>query len=378
MRVGAVRAPSGVPPAWRLHPAQHAAGHGAERAHARVIGPIPANLDAVDASLAEPFALGHLGEPVAGEVHLNVASVAHDDAVVLDVPEIRVRLAADVAQVVLSGCPQGGALALGSSRGACLFARLLDHAHALPRPRLDGFVVLGLSIFQGEDVVHLVVVDGDDLGERDGRPPAAGHGTRHGAAGPERLFERVHLLPGQLHPVLVPDVLLHGSKVLERALVAVRAGDGHLICGRDRSAVQDGLVLLLHLLNFGRGPAHLVVPGSLAEIQLLDLALPLLVLLVLLVPGTLAVLLILRLSRSLGRVGHLHVLGLARRAYSVRICVGRIRLFLALLLGSVAAVLLLLGLVVEGGHAGDRIQVDHLRLPPGAILRPEDVDASPH
>ena len=133
--------------------------------------------------------------------------------------------------------------------------------------------------------------------------------------------------PGQLHPVLAPDVLLHGSKVLERALVAVRAGDGHLICGRDRSAVQDGLVLLLHLLDFGRGPAHLVVPGSLAEIQLLDLALPLLVLLVLLVPGTLAVLLILRLSRFLGRVGHLHVLGPARRAYSVRIRVGRIRLF---------------------------------------------------
>ena len=97
VRVGAVRAPSGVPPAWRLHPAQHAAGHGAQRAHARVVGPIPANLDAVDAALAEPFALGHLREPVAGEVHLNVAAVAHDDAVVLDVPEIRVRLAADVA-----------------------------------------------------------------------------------------------------------------------------------------------------------------------------------------------------------------------------------------------------------------------------------------
>mmetsp|Transcript_6068 Transcript_6068/g.27201 ORF Transcript_6068/g.27201 Transcript_6068/m.27201 type:complete len:620 (+) Transcript_6068:3031-4890(+) len=380
MRVGAVGAPSGVPPAGGLHPAQDAAGDGAQRAHARICRPVLSNLDAVDAALAEPLALGHLREAVAGKVHLNVAAVAHDDAVVLDVPEIRVRLAADVAHVVVSSRPKGGALTLRSSRQSRLLARLLDHAHALLRPGHHRLVVLGLPILLGEDVVHLVVVDGDDLGER-GRTSAAGHGTPVGGAGPERLFKRIHLLPRQLHAVLVPDVLLHGSEVLERALVAVGAGYGHLIRGRDRSAVKDGLVLQLHPFNLGRGPAHLLIPGSFAEIQLLDLTLSLLVLLVLLLPGSLAVLLILRQIRFLGRVGHLSVLGLGGRACVVWIWVGGIRLFLTLLRRwSVffAAVLLVLGLVVEGGHAGDGVQLDHPRLPPGAVLRPEDVDASPH
>ena len=64
VRVRAVASPIGRPAARRLDPGQRAAGHRAQRAHPGVRGLALALLDPVDAPLAEPLALGHLGQAV--------------------------------------------------------------------------------------------------------------------------------------------------------------------------------------------------------------------------------------------------------------------------------------------------------------------------
>ena len=272
VRVRAVGAPLGVPPARGLHAGKDAAGYRAQRTHARVGGAAFALLDAVDATLAEPLALGNFGETVTAQVHLRVAPVAHDDAVALDVPKIRIRLAADVAHVLFRRAPEDGALALGSSLRArhlkCLLRRL-DSSHS---PRLDGVVV-------GEDIVHLVVVDGDEFGDdvlalaTRGCPAVA-------LARAELPLEIVELLSSQAMSVLVPHVLLQRAKILERATVAVRAWHRALIPGRDGTRHPPD-VLLAHLVQLALRPAHLLSLARLDEVELLHLTLPLLLVLLL-------------------------------------------------------------------------------------------------
>ena len=391
VRVRAVRAPVRGPSAGGLHARQHAPRHGAQRAHPGVRGPPFALLHAVHAPLAEPglIAVGHLREPVARQVRLRVAPVAHHDAVALDVPEVGVRLAAHVTQISLGGGPQRGALARRAPFSLRRLQRGARRGDARLPSRLDGVVAL-------QDVVHLVVVDGDELGDDVLALAAQGRRAPDLLPDTQLLLEIVQLLASEPRAVLVPAVLLERAQVLERPAVAERAGHGGFVRGRDRTASHDFQVLLLHLLDLARAPAYLAVHARLAKIQLLHLALALVV-----VGGGVPGLLLLRVFgdvavrrgavRRRGVHGD-HRDGLRRddglvcglglslgRAPSLGVAARLPVLFLRLLSSLVVFLRHLgVGLVVQRGHAVVRVEVHHASLPPRPVVRPEHVDVPPH